>query len=64
MDGGARVAYGQAPAHFGCSTHYELRAVESERLIDAVDVPEPCGENPQPKPVKVPAWVAELTARK
>ncbi len=63
-DGGTRVAYGQEPAHFGCTTHYELRDVESERLIETVDVPEACGENPEPKPVKTPPWVAELMSKK
>lgn len=61
-DGGSRVAYGQEPVHFGCSVHYQLRDVRSERLIDSADVPEPCGQVPDPPAVKIPAWVAELVA--
>lgn len=62
-DHGTRVAYGQEPVHSACATHYELRDVESERLIDSVDVPEPCGYLPDPKPVRVPKWVADLTSK-
>ena len=64
VDGGARVAYGQEPVHFGCETHYELRDVGSERLIEAADVPQPCGLNPDPKPVTAPPWVADLISKK
>jgi hypothetical protein len=63
-DGGTRIAYGQEPVHFSCVTHYELRDIESERLIDAVDVPQPCGQTPDPRPVKMPDWVASLVSRK
>jgi hypothetical protein len=63
-NGGARVAYGQEPVHFGCATHYELRDIETERLIESVDVPQPCGQIPDPKPVKIPQWVEELTAKR
>jgi hypothetical protein len=59
-DGGTRVAYGQEPTHFGCATHYELRDIESERLIEAVDIPRPCAQIPNPKPVSIPPWVADL----
>lgn len=62
-DGGTRVAYGQEPVHFGCSIHYELRDIESERLIESVDVPEPCGLNPNPPVQQVPDWVSELTTK-
>lgn len=62
VDGGKRVAYAQEPVHFGCSVHYELRDVHSERLIDSADVPEPCGQMPHPPPVTIPSWVAELNA--
>lgn len=62
-DGGTRVAYGQEPVHFACETHYELRDVESERLIEEVDVPQPCGQIPEPTPVPVPAWVAKLISK-
>jgi hypothetical protein len=59
-DDGAMVAFGQEPVHFGCSVHYELREIRSERLIDSADVPEPCGQDPNPQPVKVPEWVNRL----
>src|SRR5205085_2397995 len=62
-DAGTRVAYGQTTVHFGCETHYERRDIESERLIDSVDVPEPCGQAPEPKPVKIPQWVADLISK-
>lgn len=64
VDGGTRIAYGQEPVHFGCATHYELRDIESERLIEAVDIPQPCGQIPDPKPVRVPPWVANLISGK
>lgn len=63
-DGGTRVAYGQEPVHFGCATHYELRDIESERLIEAVDIPQPCGQIPDPKPVTIPQWVADVISKK
>jgi hypothetical protein len=59
-DDGTMVAFGQEPVHFGCSVHYELREIRSERLIDSADVPEPCGEEPNPQPVTVPEWVTRL----
>ena len=59
-DGGGRVAFGQEPVHFGCSIHYELRDVQSERLIDSADIPQPCGQIPEPRPMKIPKWVTEL----
>jgi hypothetical protein len=61
-DGGTRVAFGQEPVHFGCSIHYELRDVQSERLIDSADIPQPCGQVPKPQAVKIPTWVTELTS--
>jgi hypothetical protein len=63
-DGGTQIAFGQEPVHFACATHYELRDIESEGLIEAVDVPRPCGQIPDPKPVKIPEWVARLIATK
>jgi hypothetical protein len=61
--GSARVAYGQQTVHFACSIHYELRDIASERLIDAADVPEACGERPNPDMSdRIPAWVARLRA--
>jgi hypothetical protein len=63
-DSGTRVAYGQETVHFACETHYELRDIESERLIEAADVPQPCGQIPDPAPVNIPQWVQELIAKK
>lgn len=63
-DGGTRVAFGQEPVHFACSTHYELRDIQSERLIDSADIPEPCGQIPEPRAVKIPKWVTELNAER
>jgi len=62
--GGTRVAYGQEPVHFGCATHYELRDIESERLLEEIDVPQPCGQIPNPKPVTRPPWVANLISKR
>jgi hypothetical protein len=65
-ESGKQVAYAQQPAHSGCVVHYELREIASGRLIDAVDVPQPCGQNwkaPPDAPPKLPTWVAELIER-
>jgi hypothetical protein len=61
-NGGTRIAFGQQPVHFGCSIHYELRDIASERLIDSADVRQPCGlDGPEPfKPDKVPQWITDL----
>lgn len=64
VNGGTRVAFGQTTVHFGCETHYELREIASERLIDSADIPDPCGQRPNPKPVQIPAWIAEIRLRK
>jgi hypothetical protein len=61
-DGGERVAYGQETVHGSCVTHYELRDIRSERLIDTVDVPKACGQAPNPQPVVLPDWVKRLVA--
>lgn len=62
---GTRVAYGQQTVHFACSIHYELRDIRSERLIDSTDVPEACGQEPNPDMnVRIPEWVARLRSRK
>jgi hypothetical protein len=63
-DGGTRVAFGQQPVHFGCSVHYELRDIQSERLIDSADIPEPCGQIPEPRAVKIPKWVTDLNSER
>jgi hypothetical protein len=59
---GSRVAYGYTTVHFSCGTTYELRDVETERLIDKAFVPEPCGQLPDPAPVNPPGWVTALMA--
>ena len=56
-DGGRRVAFSQQTVHFACSVHWELRDIASERLVATVDIPEVCGQNPDPPQVKVPKWV-------
>jgi hypothetical protein len=61
-DDGTRVAFGQEPVHFGCSIHYELRDIQTERLIESADIPEPCGQIPNPPAVKVPGWVTRLNS--
>jgi hypothetical protein len=61
-DGGRRVVFSQQTVHFACSVRWELRDVASERLLAAADVAEPCGENPNPAPVKAPEWVTGTTS--
>jgi len=61
-DDGRRIAYGQETVHFGCVTHYELRDILSGRLVESVDVPQPCGQDMNPPPVEIPDWVARLRA--
>lgn len=61
-DGGTRVAYSQETVHSSCATHYELREIRSERLIDSIDIPAaPCGEGLS-RGRKVPKWVTALIA--
>ena len=62
VDGGRRVAYSQETVHFACVTHYELRDVESERLIDSADIPQPCGQDPNPNIGPIVRWVSDLRA--
>jgi hypothetical protein len=65
-DAGTHVAYGQAVLHASCSTHYELRDIRTERLIDSLDVLEPdsgpplCEDSLSAPPVKIPKWVSNL----
>jgi hypothetical protein len=63
-DGGRAVAFGQTTVHFSCGTHYELRDVHSERLVDSVtvfdEVPGCPPLRPTDKPVHVPEWVRRL----
>ena len=61
-DDGSRVAYGQESVHFSCETHYELRDIQSERLIDSAKVSVPCGQRPAPPPATNPPWVKALKA--
>jgi hypothetical protein len=56
-DGGRRVVFSQQTVHFTCSVHWELRDIASERLLDTADIPEACGQIPDPPNVKVPKWV-------
>jgi len=56
-DGGRRVAFSQQTVHFACSVHWELRDIASGRLLDTADIPEICGQIPDPPKVKVPKWV-------
>ena len=60
-DEGARVAYEQQPVHFGCEAHYELRDLETEHLVEEINVPQTCGQFPNPRKVTIPAWVRELS---
>jgi hypothetical protein len=59
-DAGSRVAYGQEPVHFGCEIHYELRDIQSERLIESADVQQPCGQRPITTGPTIPKWVKDL----
>lgn len=61
---GTRVAFGQQPVHFACSVHYELRNIDSEQLLDSADLPQPCGQDPEPKAVPIPDWVRDIRRQK
>jgi hypothetical protein len=56
-DKGRRVVFSQQTVHFACSVHWELRDIASERLVATADIPEVCGQIPDPPKVKVPKWV-------
>jgi hypothetical protein len=56
-DGGRRVVFSQQTVHFACSIHWELRDIASERLLATADIPEVCGQIPDPPKVEVPKWV-------
>jgi hypothetical protein len=56
-DGGRRVVFSQQTVHFTCSVHWELRDIASERILDTADIPEACGQIPDPPKVKAPKWV-------
>jgi len=55
--GGSRIAFSQQTVHFACSVHWELRDIATERRLEQVDIPEPCGQAPDPPTVAVPSWV-------
>ena len=57
VDGGRRVAFGAQTVHFGCEVHWRLVDIRTDRLVNKIAIPEPCGQIPDPKTVKVPAWV-------
>lgn len=57
-DGGRRVVFSQQTVHFACSVHWELRDIASERLLATADIPEVCGQIPDPPKVEVPKWVS------
>jgi hypothetical protein len=56
-DGGRRVVFSQQTVHFACSVHWELRDIASEQLLATADIPEVCGQIPDPPKVEVPKWV-------
>jgi hypothetical protein len=56
-DEGRRVVFSQQTVHFACSVHRELRDITSERLLATADIPEVCGQIPDPPNVEVPKWV-------
>ena len=58
-DGGRRLVFSQQTVYFACVVHWELRDIASERLLAAVDIPETCGQVPDPPRVSVPRWVTE-----
>lgn len=58
VDGGKRVAYSQQTVHLWCSVHWELRDIATERLLASSDIPEPCGQIPEPPKVNIPMWVS------
>jgi hypothetical protein len=62
VGGGRRVAYSQETVHFACVTHYELRDVETERRLDSADVPQPCGQDPNPTIGPLPSWIVDLNS--
>lgn len=63
-DSGARIAYGQEAVHFSCETHYELREIASERLLESVNVSQPCSQASESGSEKLPDWVSHLRAKK
>jgi hypothetical protein len=62
VDGGKRVAFSQQTVHFACSVHWELRDIATERLLASSDIPEPCGQIPEPPNMNVPKWVSGVVS--
>ena len=56
-DAGRRVVFSQQTVHSACSVHWELRDISSERLLATADIPEMCGQIPNPPSVVAPKWV-------
>jgi len=61
-DGGRRVVFSQQTVHSTCSVHWELRDIADERLLDTADIPEVCGQIPDPPKVPVPNWVTGIVS--
>ncbi len=59
-DAGSRVAYSQQTVHGACVITYELRDIDSERLIDSTALPEPCGMEAADEVHEIPLWVTRL----
>jgi hypothetical protein len=49
-----------AQAMFSNAGRRTTSRCDSERLVEEIDVPQPCGQNPDSKPVQIPNWVADL----
>jgi hypothetical protein len=63
QSGGKRVAFGQETVHGGLGVHYELRDVDTGRLIEEYNPA--VGPDNQPLAIqKVPKWVEELNAKR
>ena len=57
VDRGQRVAFGAQTVHFGCDVYWRLVDIRTDRLVDTIAIPQPCGQIPHPKSVKTPNWV-------
>ena len=61
FEGEDGVAYSQTTVHGGCSDHYELRDIGSERLLDSTDVWQDAPNCPPPGgPPRMPGWAKRL----
>ena len=63
-DGGSRISFGSETVHFACYTLYELWEIRSMRQLAKAEIPQSCGQIPNPKPVPIPRWVREIRSRK